>query len=302
MSNVISIFDSVVVPSAVVVPSNDVVNPAPVVFRNYAGKEQTMFNVEKQPIFSPYGVIDGKNGLFVNEQCINIVSDHYEIVQPNDVYQRFAMLADQTNLKINKVLLNPQNGGLMISALFEHTRINGDSHDVNVVFYTSHCGKYKTFLTLDVLRIACFNQVPALYQNKDRFIFAEKHYKNALDLDLMTEALDNIPASVEAYNIRAQRLQDVKLSKADFIDWYANQLKLKKEQKQYDSKISNIKALYSSATGQTQLADGTGWKAFNAITYANTHNGKQTAYKAENALLKGGDNSLKLLDELLAIA
>lgn len=301
MNNVIA-FPSALSSDSSLVATVPAPAPQPINATDYKGTKQEAFEIIESPITGPYGTIEGKKGLFVNEKNINIVSNKYEIVQPNDVMQRFNEVAQASDLTINRTLLNPTNGGLMISALFETTKILGDDHHINLVFYTSHCGKYKTFLTLDTLRLACFNQVPALYKNKDRFIFAEKHYRNALDLNLVQETIANIPASVAAYNEKANILQDVRLSKADFVEWYIGQINLKETTKQFDSKVEQFKATYSQATGQGSLEDGTGWKALNAISFMNTHNGRNTANKAENTLLKGGDNTLKLMDSLLAFA
>lgn len=272
------------------------------IYTDYAGREQKMFDVESAPISGPYGEIDGKKGLFVNEKNINIVSNHYEIVQPRQVLQTFESVAESAGLQINRVLTNPNNGGLMISAFFDQVQIVGEDHNVNLVFYTSHCGKYKTFLTLDLLRIACFNQVPCLYKNKDRFIMAEKHYKNALNIDLMHTYLENIPASVQAYNTKAEILKDFKFSKADFVEWYKDQIKLHEDSKQYQSKLSNIVNTYERAEGQDIAGDNTGYKALQAITYMNTHQGKNTQFKEENKLIKGGNNSLDMMDRLIALA
>lgn len=308
MSNIVT-FPSraVVAPVAeIATPSTEIITTPTeqdrAVFSDYAHHDQKMFDIESLPLSSEYGVIPDKKGLFVNGKNINIVSHHYEIVQPKKVYETFVNVAESSGLTINKVLTNPANGGLMISALFDQVKITGEDHNVNLVFYTSHCGKYKTFLTLDMLRMACFNQVPCLYQNKDRFIFAEKHYKNALNIDLLQKYLENIPASVQAYNTKAEMLKDIKLSKADFVEWYKEQIKLSEASKQYDSKIANIANTYTFADGQEIAGDGTAWKAFNAITYMNTHQGRNTQFKEENKLIKGGNNSIEMMDQLLAMA
>lgn len=298
MNNVISLFDT---PNTgaqeIITPVQDVVEEVP--FVDYAGRSQKMFDVESHDISSPYGIIEGKKGLFVNEQNINIVSDKYEVVQPRQVFETFTDIADRSGLEINRTLLNPKNGGLMVSARFDNLKIMGDDHDVNVVFYTSHCGRYKTFLTLDILRLACFNQAPALYKNKDRFIFAEKHYKNALDINMLGGALENIPASVEAFNTKMELLGEKSMNCEQFVEWYVDQLKLDKESKQYDTKVQKFRETYKYATGQREIRSESAWKAFNAVTYINTHEGRNSTYKAENALLKGGDDTIKRLDALL---
>jgi hypothetical protein len=211
-------------------------------------------------------------------------------------------VADRTNLEINRVLTNPTNGGLLLSAKFADTKIVGENHDVNVTFYTSHCGKYKTFLTLDLLRIACFNQVPCLYRNKQRHIFAEKHYQDALDINLMESMLEAIPGSVEAYNEKARQLKDTKLPFDSFRDYYVEHYKLKESQKQFDSKVEKLREVYYNATGQRELASDSAYKAYQAITFFNTHELRDTAMREENILTKRASDSIVVLEELLAVA
>lgn len=267
--------------------------PAPVATSEF-------FTVEKHKISGPYGDIANKKGIFVDGQCINIVSNSYEVHQPNEIYRTFEDVAARTGLEIRRTLSNPKNGGLLISAKYADCKILDESHDINLTFYTSHCGKYKTFLTLDLLRMLCLNQVPCLYRNKERHIFAEKHYKNALDIELIGHALEEIPASIAAYNEKASLLIDKKFSFDDFVEFYKGHYNLKEEQKQYDSKVAKLRSIYFNATGQREISGENGYKAFQAITFANTHEGRNTAMKEENILTKNSADSLRVLDKLLA--
>jgi hypothetical protein len=303
MSSVISLLDQAIAATNQAPSTNTLPEPAREVAQDYTGRKQEFFTVESEPLPSPYGgYIPGKRGLFVNQNNINIVSDKYEVHQPSEIYQTFANVAARTNLEINRVITNPTNGGLLLSAKFADTKIVGENHDVNVTFYTSHCGKYKTFLTLDLLRIACFNQVPCLYRNKQRFIFAEKHYQNALDINLMESKLEAIPESVEAYNEKARQLQDTKLSFNSFRDYYVDHYKLKESQKQFDSKVEKLREVYYNATGQRELANDSAYKAYQAITFFNTHELRDTAMREENILTKRASDSIVVLEELLAVA
>jgi hypothetical protein len=200
------------------------------------------------------------------------------------------------------VLTNPSNGGLLLSAKYADMKIAGDDSKINLTFYTSHCGKYKSILTLDALRLACFNQVPVLYRNKGRWLVAEKHYKNALDIDSIGKLLSHIPESINAHNERMEKLKDVKLGLDDFIQMWENHYKLKKEQKQYDSKIAKLKSTYFAAPGQDICPAESAYKAFQCVTYNNTHEGRNTAMRLENAFFKGGDDSLEWMEELLTLS
>jgi hypothetical protein len=269
--------------------------------KDYAGRDHNLFPVVSAPISGPYGEIEGKKGIFVKEKNINVVSNRYEVHQPSEILETFQHVADKTGLQINRILPNEHNGGLMISAKYSDCKVLGENHDVNLTFYTSHCGKYKTFLTLDLLRMACFNQVPTLYKNKDRHIFAEKHYKNALDIKLIGDSLEYIPASITAYEEKAESLNNTKMSFDYFAEMYAKHYKLNKEQKQFDSKVEKLRNVYYNATGQRGL-DDSAYKAYQAITFMNTHELRNTAMKAENILTKSSNDSLVFLEELLVEA
>ena len=154
---------------------------------------------------------------------------------------------------------------------------------------------------MDLLRMACFNQIPTLYKNKDRFIISEKHYKNALDYDVIDEALINVPATIFAYEEKAYQLKDKAFSMSDFIEFYIQSYNVDREAKLFDSKIRNLKDVYYNAKGQKQVGPNA-FKAYQAITFINTHNVKKTAMVEENRLIKNGNDSLRQLDRLLAVA
>src|SRR5690606_6279052 len=98
------------------------------------------YDVEKAPLSGPYGDIEHKKGIFVNQKCINVVSNSYEVHQPSEIYQTFLDVSAKTGLQVNRVLTNKHNGGFLLSAKYDSVKIAGESHDANLVFYTSHCG------------------------------------------------------------------------------------------------------------------------------------------------------------------
>ena len=265
-----------------------------------AQQADELFTIDNLPLYSEeYGKVENKRGLFVGDKCINVVSPSYEVHQPQEILRKFEEVAEYTGLLINRTLTNPANGGLIISAKYGDTRIVGDEHDINLTFCTSHCSKVSTFLTLDLLRMACFNQIPALYSDKKRHIFAEKHYKNALNIDLIQEALENIPAAVDNFNHKAELLMEKPFSVEDFVALAIDHYKMDPEAKRFNSKVELWKSAYFNAEGQRHLPD-TAWKAYNAVTYQNTHGGRNTIFRNERVLTQGSADSLKFMDKLLA--
>lgn len=268
-------------------------------FTDYKGQPQTVMPVVSKPIHTDLGEIPNKKALLVGDKCINIVSDKYEIHQPSDIFDQFQKVSNKFGLEIRKTVFNPNNGGLLISARYDQTNFVGDDHDVNLTFYTSHCGKFKTFLTMDMLRIACMNQVPALYRENDRHIFAEKHYRNSLNVDLFGELLADLPTAINTHNEMMEIMRSTSFRRDDFVEFAKDHWKLKKEQAQYESKINKLVSAYNNAPGQSQLEDSV-YKAYNAVTYINTHEVRNTPMQNETVMVKNSQDSLKAMEELLA--
>lgn len=272
---------------------------APPATKKPAIDSASIFSVDAKPISSEHGVIPGKKGIFVGNHCVNIVSKSYEIHQPSEILEAFESVAAKSGLSINRIVTNPENGGLLIGAKYGDCKVMNESHDINLSFYTSHCGKYKTFLTLDLLRIACMNQVPVLYKNKERHIISEKHYRHALDIAAMQRCIEGIPDSIAAFSNNAEVLQQKSLSFSAFLDLYVKHYKQDTAATRWDSKVQKLREIYFSAPGQKGLKD-TGYKAFQAITFANTHDLRETKYKNETVIGRASDDSLAFMRALLA--
>lgn len=299
MTNVINLFGNTQLQESVIPQNQGIVIPETIVSPE---PEHKLFNVDSLTLnTNEHGIVPKKRGLFVDGKCINIVSDRYEVHQPSEIYQRFVNVAEQSNLTVNRVLPNRNTGGLLLSAKYDSVMLNNEKHDVNLTFFTTHDGKYKTFLTLDLLRMACYNQIPTLYANKSRFIFAEKHYQNALDIELIERILVDIPTVLQDYSQKIELMNDIKINVSMFAEMCREHYKMNAESKQYQTKMEKFKSIYYNAPGQTHL-DNNAYKAYQAITYFNTHEGKNTANKMENSYIKGGNDSLKFMGELLAVA
>ena len=232
----------------------------------------------------------------------NLVSDHYEIHQPSEILESFQKVADNTQLTINGYMVNPVNGSLMIESTYDNVKFAGEEHDVNVVFYTSHDGKRPTLLTLQSLRHACWNQVPLLFgkDNKSRHMMTEKHYRNALNLTVMEKLLAGVPASIQAYNDTADLLMNKKMSFDKFVEFYVKSYKLDTSTTRGENRVEALQDIYHTAEGQSIIPDNTAWKAFNVISYLNTHNVSNTSFQAENRAFTRANDTIKRMQELVA--
>lgn len=280
--------------------------PAPIVQREapqaapVAANEPELFTVDKRRAMTVLGPLEGRNVLMVGERCINpnMVSDNYEVHQPKDIYRAFANVATKTGLTIGGVLQSPTIGGLIITAKYGSTKILGEDHDIHFTLFTSHDGKNRTILTLDSLRMACFNQIPILQSNQKRHIISEKHFRNALDINVLEAAIENTPNNVEAYAEKADVLINSRLPFNIFLDMYAEENNINTENPAFDKKAARIKEIYYSGKGQNIIPDNTGYKALQAITYMNTHELRETSNSNVNRHIKKADNSCQMIETL----
>lgn len=252
-------------------------------------------------------VVPKKNAITVNGVPTgHMTSEKYAIHQPRDIFKSFQKVCRKTGLEIDekRSFLNPKNGGMILSAKYATKMLSTgkkrERNDFNIVFYTAHDGKYKTFLTIDVLRILCMNQAPALYRGKDNHVMSEKHYKDSLKLSTLESRLEGIEESVRMYQARMEQLCGTKMTFKAFKDFYIAHYGLNVESSHFDGKMEKLEESYFGARGQDAIANDTAYKAYNAITYLNTHGGSNTNGREENKLTTKARDTSKVLTKLLA--
>lgn len=234
----------------------------------------------------------------------NMVSNKYDVHQPSEILEQFTNAVNQHGLSVERVLSNPANGGLMISAKYANQMIAGDSHDIDLVFYTSHDGKRRTFLTLQALRLACFNQAPMLARNGDKHLFSEKHYGRALEMETIGQTLASIPQAVEQYDSKLNRLLNDNLSFDDFISFLVKANKIPEPRAkscQHDSKVEKWMEAYNRPEIAT-IPEGTKLRAYNAVTWLNTHDLRESRVNPthERRLFAKAEDTRKMESLLIA--
>ena len=238
-----------------------------------------LFDVIEAPIQNALTgeIIPDRKGLFVNNKCVNVVSNsRYKVVQPRDIYDRFE---EATGLEINRVITNTNHGSMLLSANYQGLLINNEEHQLSLTFYTGHNNQYSTFLTLGALRIACMNQLPVLVGAPDLHLIRCKHIHH-FNFDQLGSIIETLPRRVANFEAQCQRLKESKLSLDDFLASYVEFYKLEDTAKK-DKAIASIMDVYKRAPGQEIIEDNTAYKAFHAITYDLTHNVKQTKNQLE---------------------
>lgn len=253
-----------------------------------------MFTVNEKAIKTEDNVvIPGKKALLINEKCVNIVSNRYKVVQPTDVMETFQKMS---GLTIDKVITNPNTGGLLLSSKLESTMLGGEEHAIDLTFYTCHNGSYKTFLSMQALRMACMNQLPALSSVQGLYLYATKHY-NEVHMDDLKEIVETIPLHLSNFKAQYQGLHDIKFTKEAFLAEFVEHMKIQDEQKK-DKVISKISDIYSFAKGQETLTNDSAYKAYQAVTYMNTHNVRKGKNVVETVNIKNQKDSFNWFETL----
>jgi hypothetical protein len=249
---------------------------------------EKFFEIEEHPIFVKGVEVPRKKALVVDDSLVNIVSTGYKVVQPRDVYESFSKV---TGLTLDKVVTNPHTGALLLGSHIADS--TGYKHDL--VFYTGHNGKHRTLLTLQTLRLACMNQCPTLLGNTSQHLLSVKHLQ-FLDFNYLSKLIEEVPMMVSSFEARMEELSDLKISMADFVEMYLAENKVKEERR---SKVAQeITNIYHGAQGQESLGTNTAIKAFNAITYLNTHKVRRTKTELETRYIKNMNDSFKWFDLL----
>tara|TARA_R110002126_G_scaffold192495_6_gene340668 strand:+ start:499 stop:1470 length:972 start_codon:yes stop_codon:yes gene_type:complete len=262
-------------------------------FKTFDIAEKELFTIDNDT--QAITKIPKKKGLFVAEKCINIVADRYQVVQPNKVVEIFQ---NTTGLTVDKILTNQNTGGLLLKSTLSNPFLNGDEHRIDLTFYTGHNGQYKTFLSLQALRLACMNQLPALSKERGLWLMNEKHYQ-AFSFEKLQGIIETLPLQIANFTNQYNQLSDIKITKKDFLELFVEQYKVLNT-KAGEKTMKNISDVYSFATGQDTIVNDSAYKAYQAITYQNTHNGRNTANKVERDNITNMIDSQKWFGNLLS--
>lgn len=259
-----------------------------------------LFTVDMHDIQTEaHGAIPNKKALIVDGECVNVVSDKYEVHQPNEILAQFREVAANTGLEINQVIPSPHRGGLIITAKYNEVSFLDEKHDMGVMLFTTHCSSYSTFVATNVQRIFCMNQIPAIAGNNDNILFKEKHYANALEMDTIAPAIEELPQIAANYRNVAEALNAKRMTEREMVEFYVKFYKLDEEQRNFDSRITRLLETYHNAAGQSHLKP-TAYKAFQAVTYLNTHHIRATENASEVKMVGKQKDSLKFQQALLA--
>lgn len=254
-----------------------------------------MFDIIEAPVKNAVTdqIIKGRKGLFVDDHCVNIVSDRYKVVQPQMIVDLFQ---SNTNLEITKTASNVNNGSLLLGAKYKDITINNEAHNLTLSFYTGHNTQYSTFVSLQALRVACMNQLPALIGSPQLHLMKCKHI-HEFPFDDLQKLIETLPRHVSNFEVQCDRLKESKLTLNEFLELYVEFFKLQ-EKASKDKTISKITALYKQAPGQDIITNDTAYKAFHTVTYDLTHNIRNSKNNLEKVNVQNQKQVYKFFDFL----
>ena len=284
MSNVVNMFAKA---NTVVAVNQDVVETI------VSDHMKKAFTIKEEPIYLGNGSqVPSRKALYVDDKCVNIVADSYKVVQPKEVISTFEKTS---GLNIDKVLTNPNTGAILIKSRMDNPYINGEEHTIDLTFYCGHDSKYRTLLSMQALRVACMNQMPAISANKGLWLMSEKHYR-AFDLEKMRNLVEGLPLMITNFKAQYAALDDIQLSKKQFLELFVEHYKAT------DKQIDKMKEVYSFATGQREIKHETAYKAYNAVTYQLTHGGRKGVNGLEKNNIKNMNEAHSFFNVLTSLA
>jgi len=258
-----------------------------------------LFHVDTERLLRPNGdIIPKRKGIFVEDTCVNVVSDRYKVVQPNEIVDTFT---SATGLTIDSMLTNKAKGSLLIKAFLANPYIDGEEHRINLTFYTSHCGKYKTFLSMQALRMLCENQLPAITKDTGLYLMSSKHYSE-FNFQELADTLETLPLHMKNFKDQYVELKDVTLSKKQFLELFVEQFKINTNSTRGNNIIEAMRYNYDNARGQRECPSDSGYKAYQALTYHLTHNGRDTVNKMEQQNIENMKRCFTLREAIMEAA
>lgn len=248
-----------------------------------------LFEIEQDNIICRDIVIPQKKALIVNNEVINIVSDHYKLVQPKQVVENLI----DSGVVVDWVKTNTSTGGLLVKSFIDTFDIDGEKHRMDLAFYTGHNSKYRTILSFQLLRHKCDNQIPVLMKNKSNQIMSIKHF-HEFNYETMKSKIDEAKLAFEVFCDQYKSLKDKRMSKKQFVEFYHSLTNAS------DRTLKRIDDVYSNAKGQ-DIPDNA-YKGLQAVTFDLTHNGRKGNQELENKNIKNMDFASKFITSLLEVA
>jgi len=237
----------------------------------YAGLD---WAVEKQPIFFGEDKA-GFPGRFAtvratDQKPLGIVSDGYHIFQNTEAFDFFDAVTDNGTGEAQYTAAGSLFGGqrvFLTAKIGDTFTVAGqDAHDMYLLITNSHDGTQAFTAAITTIRAVCNNTV-TLGLNSAKTKWSIRH-KSSLE-GKVTEARESLKMSYtykDAFEAEVEKMMQVQVDKDQFkkiIEGIVPAAKF-----QHDKAVSGLMDVFENERTVTETAaNGTGWGAYNAVTY-----------------------------------
>lgn len=251
------------------------------------------YTVEKRPVFSHTGLIDGETAHFripnrfvtvrtSDDHPYDVVSDKFEIVQNRDAFDFVNYMGE--DLSFEKA--GETAGGMVyIIGKLPEVNILGDAFTPHVIFRNGFNGKVKITAAISPLRLVCQNQFNFAFKDAANAITI-RHVQNAeAKLAEARETLKMCADYMDRLNLMAEHFAAMKISgtKVERVVDYLFPIPEDTDINPFKRKnLENQRAAFLAAheAEDNQNFKGTAWGLINAYTDFITH--KEPAGKRED--------------------
>lgn len=241
----------------------------------YAGLDWT---VEKQPIY--YGTDKrGFPGRYAtvrssDQRPLGIVSEGYHIFQNTDAFDFFDAVTDAGSGEAHYTAAGSLLGGqrvFLTAKIGDTFNVAGeDAHDLYLLLYNSHDGTQAFTAAVTMIRAVCYNTVTmGLHTAKSKWTL---RHKSSLE-GKVQEARDSLKMSfkyMDAFESEVEKLFEVDVPTDQFraiVEGIIPDSKF-----QHDKAVTGLMDVFENEkTVIDAPGAGTGWGAYNAITYWTDH-------------------------------
>jgi len=260
------------------------------------------YKVNEQPLTYMHGekeMVDVSKKILTNSQkgnVFNVVSNRYNVVQPNEILEFYRDLTDKNGLQLKRA--GVLNGGAKVFAIAAFDEApknkNGDIVSKNILLSTSCDGTQATKAAVYHERLVCLNGMTAT----DCKQFVKVTHATDFNADKVKMDLNLADNSFKLFDEIMDELIDTKIDDKISVQ-VIHALIGKKDDKQDESTrtkniMKDIFNYYKNSPGSDlSTCDNTAWGLLNGFTYYVDHVQGNNANNRANSAFFGAGNKLK---------
>jgi phage/plasmid-like protein (TIGR03299 family) len=227
---------------------------------------------------------------------LGIVSDRYQVVQPDQVLEFFDKLSKAAGFELETA--GSLSGGKRIWAM---ARVGDSQKVVNeadqvfpyVLLATSFDGSMATIAKFTSVRVVCQNTLNYSMQDSARVIRIS--HSTRFNPESVRKELSIAVDSFESFMYDMRKLEDKEISPSMALDLTRELLGVTEDAKRQHSGLSKVMALFQGEAKGSDLTQGlTGWQYVNSVTeWVDHHRGRSQDTRVNSAWFGPGE-SLKI--------